>query len=398
MKLSMSRITSATVMASLVVIMACGNTRNLVIGRDCEHGFCDDSPAFDIPDASGADASSSPTVAMCPVTTCSPPYVTCETSQFSCEVNTLTDDENCGGCGVSCRSAGVSTSTGRMTCVEGECTLTCVLGKKDCNHDTSDGCETSTDVDERNCGECGEVCPSGSICSKGQCVLECDLTIPGMAICDGRCTNLYTDPLNCGVCGTLCQPYDPSLPALPSDMHYTCGDGRCNAAVCNEPRRRANCNGLLSDGCEVDLLSPSNCGACNNVCPPGKPCAAETPPWVDLVSCLCSDEQATPCPGASDGQPPCRRLDQDPANCGACYRRCPGLGRAHYQPTCSFGVCGGACIEGYEDCDKLEDNGCETNLTVDNRNCGACGNACAPNQVCSQGRCLFAPCDDPETK
>lgn len=61
---------------------------------------------------------------------------------------------------------------------------------------------------------------------------------------------------------------------------------------------------------------------------------------------------------------------------------------------CSDGVC--RCVAGYDDCDGVEQNGCETNTTVDDTNCGGCGNECAHGQ-CVAGVCKcdddFADCD-----
>jgi hypothetical protein len=61
---------------------------------------------------------------------------------------------------------------------------------------------------------------------------------------------------------------------------------------------------------------------------------------------------------------------------------------------------GCACAEGRGDCDKVPDNGCETELSSP-KHCGACGRPC-DNGVCTDGVCVcatgFADCDgDPTT-
>jgi hypothetical protein len=67
----------------------------------------------------------------------------------------------------------------------------------------------------------------------------------------------------------------------------------------------------------------------------------------------------------------------DAANCGACGNYCDN-------GTCVAGSC--ACTTGYGDCDGDPSNGCETALDVDGENCGSCGASCAGGQ-CEGGTC-----------
>lgn len=45
------------------------------------------------------------------------------------------------------------------------------------------------------------------------------------------------------------------------------------------------------------------------------------------------------------------------------------------------------CDKWYADCDKKPANGCETDIKHDDLNCGSCGNACLPGQICALGFC-----------
>ena len=66
----------------------------------------------------------------------------------------------------------------------------------------------------------------------------------------------------------------------------------------------------------------------------------------------------------------------DPANCGMCGNACaPG-------EVCSEGTCGLICVGGSTKCGDT----C-TNAVFDPANCGMCGNACASGEVCSEGTC-----------
>lgn len=347
------------------------------------------SPApFTPADASADAAPVSEDVLMCPVTTCSLPFATCPSSAFPCDVDLMNDDDNCGGCGIRC--GGKNYENSKWSCVQGQCVFSCTGdGWHNCDDNPTNGCEVRTEQDVNNCGACGRTCAPGEVCFNGQCWDPCARQgLPDT--CDGKCTSLETDDENCGVCGNACDRAEPGLPTLPSDMYYGCGGGKCGVAKCVSSTR-SDCNMDTSDGCEVALRTNENCSSCGDACPASKSCEFDM--RANGYRCLCDDGQ-TNCGGA------CYRLDDDPRNCGACGYGCPGNDRPHFVATCTFGVCAGRCEDNYADCDGVGDNGCETNTNVDNRNCGACGNACASNQVCSGGKCLVAPCEseEPTTK
>ena len=72
----------------------------------------------------------------------------------------------------------------------------------------------------------------------------------------------------------------------------------------------------------------------------------------------------------------CADLRSDPVNCGACGNACgPSM-------LCTNGTCQLTCAGGASAC-----SGSCVNLQTDNANCGRCGQACAAGQVCSLGRC-----------
>jgi hypothetical protein len=83
----------------------------------------------------------------------------------------------------------------------------------------------------------------------------------------------------------------------------------------------------------------------------------------------------------------------DPANCGTCGHACSF---EHAQATCLNSVCSmGSCDLGWSDCDGNEANGCEGNTGADPLNCGACGNACSyahATAVCQNGTCALGSC------
>ncbi|HLX69932.1 MAG TPA: hypothetical protein VKV04_09930 [Verrucomicrobiae bacterium] len=79
----------------------------------------------------------------------------------------------------------------------------------------------------------------------------------------------------------------------------------------------------------------------------------------------------------------------DPNNCGGTGIVCSN---SHVVvPVCSGGVCTSPCVNGYADCNgNKQTDGCETNLTSDLSNCGACGHACPSangTPSCTTGAC-----------
>jgi hypothetical protein len=79
-------------------------------------------------------------------------------------------------------------------------------------------------------------------------------------------------------------------------------------------------------------------------------------------------------------------LNNDADNCGGCRVVCSPNNIPARQ--CSAGSCTGMCAPGFADCNNnRQTDGCETSLTT-TQNCGACGNACNPGQLCVNGACL----------
>lgn len=252
---------------------------------------------------------------------CSPGFEDCNGDPGDgCEVD-LSEMGNCGGCGAVCQSSNASVD--EVICANEGTTLqptyTCSIGlcvgtHADCNSEVSDGCEINTADDVNNCGSCGNNCVLNNAteaCQNGQCRVDsCDADYGN---CDNDPSNgceqgLASDIQNCGACGNQCSY--PNATAV-------CTAGSCEMGSCLAGF--ADCDGLASNGCEVDTRSDAqNCGGCGNVC--------------DLAN-------------ASES---CAQSQCQVASCHA-----------------DFG-----------DCDAAPANGCEVSLTTDT-DCGACGNICA---------------------
>ncbi|MBN9163629.1 MAG: hypothetical protein J0I07_21865 [Myxococcales bacterium] len=212
--------------------------------------------------------------------------------------------------------------------------------------------------------------------------------------------NLLTDNANCGACGNECPP------DMFGSLHMAtrCVQGACARECVPEISLNPeashyfkDCNGLVDDGCEIDIsFDANNCGACGNKCPDGQPCLAG--------KCGCKSG-LTWCD--SNGATGCFDLSSNDSRCGSCDNKCAPPADAGPPPKnmeygCVGSECGKLrCKSGYKqtwaDCNNdVELDGCETNTSADPNNCGTCGNKCAPGVPCiadgtSMPRCGCAP-------
>ena len=225
------------------------------------------------------------------------------------------------------------------------CNLVCVDNKSDPTH----------------CGGCGMACGVGQNC------------------CASSCSNPTTDPMNCGACGKVC-----SLAHATAD----CRGAACVVAACADGY--ADCNQLPGDGCETELKANVNaCSACGIACSP-----PHATPQCALGVCQIAACAAGYADCNKDVRDGCEaNTNSDVNNCGACALACS---HANAIPACVAGKCQLTCQSGFADCDGDLTNGCETDLTRDLKNCGACGVTCAaPNgtPACGGGVCRVTSCN-----
>ena len=295
-----------------------------------------------------------------------------------------------------------------------------------------DGTCVDLNQDPENCGSCGKVCSSGicassffsmnpcfesdaggggtgcpfgcgngTTCVGDQCVpTSCDQSPPGqecaantggLGICcqtffSASCADISSDPQNCGGCGWACASGETCVNGACQGVPASCGSGR-HGAFCELDAGTANV--CCASGCADTLTDSANCGYCGNACYGGLVCVNGT---CTALSCTAGTEEQ-PC--AVDGgagtccSSSCVDLDNDPHNCGDCGHGCAG------STTCAHGGCG------VDTCDAshagapchLSDSqglccaaGC-VDTDNDPANCGGCGLACDPGQVCSGGGC-----------
>lgn len=293
-----------------------------------------------------------------------------------CEVDGRDDVNNCGNCGNVCPAR----VFGDPTCTAGGCDVICVTAHGNCDGDPTNGCEIDLTSSPDHCNACGNACPgranSTRACAAPDCGFTCTEPYRDCNSVDGDgCeTNRLTDPANCGTCGMTCPSRDFAAAA--------CTDGDCDI-TCQSGR--GDCNGVITDGCEIDTNTDvSHCGGCNSPCP--------TPPGT-MATCtagscgtVCLADRAD-CNGiASDG---CEaNLLTDPDHCGGCGNTCPS--RDHATRTCTAPACGYSCSYPYLDCNGIASDGCEVNKTNDDDHCGACNDPCNGARICCSNSCVMA--------
>ncbi len=126
-------------------------------------------------------------------------------------------------------------------------------------------------------------------------------------------------------------------------------------------------------GCAANSCAPCNIPHATAVCTAGA-CA--------LGSCdtnweSCDGNPATGC--ETD-------LATDASNCGSCGHGCslPHANMGCQNSSCQFL----SCVGNYRDCDNdVQTNGCETDTTDDDQNCGGCNVVCAASFNCSATAC-----------
>jgi hypothetical protein len=133
---------------------------------------------------------------------------------------------------------------GCETCPDGNAgdSLYCHAGNCAAGEAICAGVCSNMQTDRDNCGQCGNQCGDGLVCSGGTCVEGCD---NGQVSCAGSCVDTQTDEMNCGGCGL-------TGPQFVCDGAETCSGGGC---ICAAPS--LTCGGVCTD----PMTNPMHCGA-----------------------------------------------------------------------------------------------------------------------------------------
>jgi len=336
---------------------------------------------------------------------CSAGTLHCQNGAVQCTQNVQSSPEVCDGQDNNCDGqvdegnpgGGAACNTGKPgICAVG--TTQCQGGALNCTQNVSSSPEVCNGlddncngiVDEGNPGG-GTACSTGKpgICNAGtiQCsggTLACTENIlPSAEVCDGLDNNCYGS-VDEGVKNTYYRDADSDGYGNPSVTTQACiapAGYVSNSTDCNDnnaaihPGATEVCNGI-DDNCDGQVDGAGTyCAGLNNGTPA---CIAGV---CTLASCLagygnCDNNPANGCEV---------NLTNNANNCGTCNAPCS---LNHGVPSCIAGACIISCNVHYADCNSNpRSDGCETNLTNDNYNCGTCAHACAGGQSCIASVC-----------
>lgn len=331
--------------------------------------------------------------------------------------DTTVDPDHCGTCGNACGEV----ANGSTQCARGLCTIrSCEPGFENCDGAYDNGCEANLQT-PASCGGCDARCADGQLCmavgAGAECVEDCR---GGTTQCGDMCVDLMSNTSHCGrcdrscpdepgseracvagECGFTCDPGFLDCAAAPgcetptdSLMHCgacdvacvrenataSCREARCTIGTCSAGF--GNCNGVDADGCEQTLTTLEHCGRCGTACSRRNATASCDDRSCGIVACTAGFDD---CDGVDDNG--CEQSLSTLEHCGACARGCS---LAAATATCASGACEiASCRAGFGDCDDMHATGCETDLAVDPDHCGACGTTCAWRQ------CAATVCTDP---
>lgn len=292
-----------------------------------------------------------------------------------------------------CRHAGSGCRRGRQCCT-GKCLRS---GKRSCN--ASNPCPTPSDP-----------CKQAVWTSTGRCVIQDKVAGTdcgdGKVCCGKSCVDTQTNPTHCGNCGNRCLSGEicTNGKCLCASGNVVCG-GACVAGNCCKGDSGVTCNTgekcCSPSGC-VDVLGADleNCGDCGVVCDPDSAdrctngtCSCGVDVCVGSEVCKVTGCE---CPDATSCQDICK---EGKVICGGECLDCPppppGIDLPGSEPesgTCcetnSECSCGGKCCSNKDDCFQTFDR--RTNEVVDEFCCTesggiVCGNECCHGPSCETG-------------
>jgi hypothetical protein len=295
-------------------------------------------------------------------------------------------DRDCGGADCHRCALGLHCKETR-DCSEGEC-IDGFCQEPGCDNHARDGEETAIDCGG-GCKGCrdGQPCVSATDCESKVCGEDDRCASP---TCTDGVLNGDENDRDCG--GSFCDGCPVDSPCTEA---AGCESGLCDPTTLtcglNCKSGSDECDGVRQEPCETNLLnSARNCGACGNICELSHAEVSCVGGACQIEDCQepwirCNTDEADGCE---------TNASVDAKNCGACGIECPALNGT---ASCVSSSCAIECDPGFGDCDKDANNGCEVSV-VDVDNCGACGKRCpfdpgeTPN--CVGGKCDVAICEE----
>ena len=367
--------------------------------------------------------------------------VDASSSNQYCGCSESSKGTNCTTTGEICTSSSCSTTcSGTTTLCKGSCidkaathvskcdstSITCDSNYADVDGIVTNGCEVNLMTDDNHCGSKNNKCTNGRTCVNGNCSCPTNLTYcktgdSTFACVDASSSNQYcgcsesSKGTNCTTTGEICTSSSCSTTCSGTTTlcKGSCIDktathvSRCNSTSITCDSNYADVDGIVTNGCEVNLMTDDNhCGSKNNKCTNGRTCVngnCSCP--TNLTYCKTGDTTYA-CVDASSSNQYCGCSESSKGtNCTITGEICTS---SSCSTTCSgtTTLCKGSCIDkaathvsncdtasitcdnNYADVDGTITNGCEVNLLTDNNHCGSRNNSCTNGTNCTGGNCL----------
>src|SRR5579871_803002 len=197
-------------------------------------------------------------------------------------------------------------------------------------------------------------------------------------LCSGVCSNLSTDPQHCGSCAFDCT----QLPGVNAGIQCVAGACEFTGNACQTGL--AHCSAQADAGCDTNITTSMNCGACGVVCSGSTPLCTLGSNGIFSCSSGCTGQTPTLCNNQ------CVNTNTNPQFCGNCTTQCQAP--ANSSASCDGGMCGFTCASGHHDCNGA----CVSNndpLTCGG-SCSPCGSPANSSATCDAGTCGFS-CTSP---
>ncbi len=185
-----------------------------------------------------------------------------------------------------------------------------------------------------------------------------------------QCVNLDTDTNNCGECGNVCPvpQQGGTASCLFGQCQMGCANGLTVCGVAQSTDGGADA-GFDAPICIDTSVDPNHCGTCDTRCTASQICTAGA-----CVAAGTPAQGTTACGFLADGGVVYDNLQTDRNNCGACGNACAT------NEICESGAC--------QPCAVTQCNNSCVDTTVDSSNCGSCGNVCAGASACNASSCV----------
>lgn len=226
------------------------------------------------------------------------------------------------------------------------------------------------------CPDFGNLSGGTTSTDGGAATLDAEACPASQKSCVGKCVEQSDPSVGCsGECSACASAPNAQSQCVLQNNSEVCGTGTCNPQF-------GNCDDQAENGCETQITTTTNCGACGTSCAPLPYCEPSATAGSGYVCSSSCDAPNTVC--GDGGTAECVNLLSNNGHCGSCGVTCAV---SNGSGTCSGGSCAITCNTNYFLCK----NACSL---PSNAQCGSSCAACAAGKACdlSVGSATYGTC------